>query len=109
MAPRLSKQDAQELDDLLRADPNINPTTIAELFNCIYKTIWERRKKLQERELAGNAPINPRGRPRLITPEIEDFYLWLIERDAELLLDKVTDFIYVEFDIELHSSIVSYL
>jgi len=47
MPAKLPKWKADAIDDLLNADPQIDAHAIAREFDCTYKTVSERRRKLR--------------------------------------------------------------
>lgn len=60
MAPRLSKEDGELIDEILRNNPNSDANELAELFHTTYKSVSERRRKLFQRMRTG---IDDRKKP----------------------------------------------
>ena len=66
-----------------------------------YSTVIKRRAVICRIELTGTDNRRKAGRPRIITPELLEYVIALIERNATLYQDEVADFIYMEFGIQL--------
>jgi hypothetical protein len=99
MAPNLSKRVRDALDESLRDNPQIDPHEIAMLYGTIYSIVIKRRALVRRIELTGTDTRRKAGRPRIITPELLEYAIALIERNATLYQDEVADFIYMEFGI----------
>lgn len=109
MAPNLSKRVRDALDESLRDNPQIDPHEIAVLYGTTYSIVIKRRALVCRIELTGTDTRRKAGRPRIITPELLEYAIALIERNATLYQDEVADFIYMEFGIQLDQSQVSRL
>ena len=109
MAPNLSKRVRDALDESLRDNPQIDPHEIAVLYGTTYSTVIKRRALVRRIELTGTDTRRKAGRPRIITPELLEYAIALIERNATLYQDEVADFIYMEFGIQLDQPQVSRL
>ena len=109
MAPNLSKRVRDALDESLRDNPQIDPHEIAILYGTIYSIVIKRRALVRRIELTGTDTRRKAGRPRIITPELLEYAIALIERNATLYQDEVADFIYMEFGIQLDQPQVSRL
>ena len=107
MAPNLSKRVRDALDESLRDNPQIDPHEIAMLYGI--STVIKRRALVRRIELTGTDNRRKAGRPRIITPELLEYAIALIERNATLYQDEVADFIYMEFGIQLDQPQVSRL
>ena len=109
MAPRLSKRDADAIDECLRDNPQCDMKEVAVLYGCTYNAVSRRRANIRRISLTGVDHRHKAGRPRIVTPEMLEYAVALIERDPTLYLDEVADFLYMEFGIQLEKSQVSRL
>ena len=109
MAPNLSKRVRDALDESLRDNPQIDSHEITVLYGTIYSTVIKRRALVRRIELTGTDTRHKAGRPRIITPELLEYTITLIKHNATLYQDEVTDFIYMEFGIQLDQPQVSRL
>ena len=101
MAPNLSKRVRDALDESLRDNPQIDPYEIVVLYGIIYSTVIKRRALIRRIELTGTDTRRKAGRPRIITLELLEYAIALIECNATLYQDEVINFIYMEFGIQL--------
>jgi hypothetical protein len=69
MPTRLTKKDADALDDMLRYDPDLPIDLLYDLFPCTARTIYDHKRKLKKEGIHRIQPVNLRGRPRLVTKE----------------------------------------
>jgi len=106
MAPRLSKEEGDEIDEAIYNDPIIDLNKLAACYRVVYSTIQRRKKKLEEQLYTRIDPRKSAGPSPLVTPEIWQYVEDLIERHQMLYLDEVADYVYMEFDVKLSISIV---
>jgi hypothetical protein len=99
MALNLSKRVRDTLDESLRDNPQIDPHEIAMLYSTTYSIVIKRKALLRQIELTGVDNRQKPGRPCIITPEILEYTIALIERDSTLYLDEVANYLYMEFGI----------
>jgi hypothetical protein len=99
MAPNLSKRVRDALNESLRDNPQIDPHEVTILYSTTYSIIIKHRALICQIELTGINNWHKPGRPRIITPEILEYIIALIKRDLILYLDKVADYLYMEFGI----------
>ena len=62
MVPRLLKWAAEEIDEILATVPDYDIALLAEEYDCSTKSIYERRRKLRQREAIGvddRLPLGP--------------------------------------------------
>jgi hypothetical protein len=70
MAPRLSKEEGDEINDYIYNDPNIDLNELAAAYRVYYSTVQRRKKNLTDQILLRYNPRIPAGRATLITPDI---------------------------------------
>jgi len=109
MAPRLSKVVAEEIDEILEAEPNVDLNEVAAVYNTTYKSVCERRKGIRKRLATGINSRKRAGPTGKVTPEIREYALWCITKDNQLYEDEVAAHIEAEFDVALHQSTISRL
>jgi hypothetical protein len=69
------------------------------LYGTTYSIVIKHRALIRRIELIGIDNRHKPGRPRIITPEILEYIIALIKRDSTLYLNKVADYLYMEFSI----------
>jgi transposase len=106
MAPRLLKEEGDEINDYIYNDPNIDLNELAAVYRVHYSTVQHYKKNLIDRILLGYNPRIPASRVTLITPDIRQYVEDLIDRFNTLYLDEITDYVYIEFDVILSVSTV---
>ena len=84
MAPNLSKRVRDALDESLRDNPQIDPHEIAVLYGTIYSIVIKRRALVYRIELTGTDTRRKAGRSRIITLELLEYAIALIERNTIL-------------------------
>lgn len=110
MAPYLSVEQKALIAEAITASqtpPNL--PYIAELFQTTVKTVRKIRDEIQIKGVLGDnwRPRRP-GRPRRITPEIEEAIDYFIHYAAPTIYqDELATFIYDCFDIRVSQSIIS--
>jgi hypothetical protein len=70
MAPRLSKEEGDEINDYIYNDSNIDLNELAAIYRVHYSIVQRRKKNLIDRILLGYNPRIPASRATLITPDI---------------------------------------
>jgi DNA-binding MarR family transcriptional regulator len=56
MAPRLLKEEGDEINEAIYNDPTINLNELAAYYGVVYSTIQRHKKKLEERLYTGIDP-----------------------------------------------------
>jgi hypothetical protein len=109
IAPRLYSYVAGKIDEHIRIDLDIKTEELAAYFKYTPSAINRRKRELRRRFLPGGIVIllrKPSLKP-LITPRIINFIQALYNNNLELYLDKIADYIYLEFDLKLSDSTIS--
>ena len=106
---RLAGPIAEMIDDLLRADPNIDLNQLAREFDTTYSAVWRRRNTIERVECNGRDYRRRPGPNPLVTPEIAQFAQELLIWDPTLYLDEVADHIYMEYAVVLDNPQISRL
>ena len=109
MAPRLSaKQKALIAEAITASQPTPDLHYIAELFDTTRKTVRKIRDELYIKEVIGDnwKPKKP-GRPRRITPEIEEAIDYFVRAVPTIYQDELAAFVYDCFDIKVSQSMIS--
>ncbi|RDL42209.1 uncharacterized protein BP5553_02188 [Venustampulla echinocandica] len=108
MAPTLPKWKTDKIDQLLSAGASHRDfRAIAAEYKTTYKTICERYRRLEASKVIGNTLARPRGPTPVINHEIQMFLVDILEREPNLYLDEMADYIYAEFEIKVTITQVS--
>jgi len=99
MAPRLEKRDVDAMDECLRDNPQVDLNEVAVLYSTTYSTVRRRMANIRRISLEGKDHRRKAGRPKLVTDEMLEYAIALIDRDPTFYLDEVADFIYMEFGV----------
>jgi transposase len=110
MAPNLSvEQKALIAEAISASGPKPNLNHIAELFETSLPSIRKIRDELRARSVLGDNWVpRKRGRPRRITPEIEEAIDYFVHYAAPTIYqDELATFIYDCFDVKVSQSTIS--
>jgi transposase len=110
MPAKLPKHTADAIDQCLREGLETDLQVIATTYNTTYKTVCQRKRKIRVETATGRSyPTRKPGRKSIITPAVETYVYQLLQEDSTLYQDKIADYVYLEFDIQLSQSAVSKL
>ncbi len=104
MAPRLPHHAAVAIDRTLSSSINLDYNVLARQYNTTYKTISERACKLRATEVISKDLRKVPGPEPIINAEMRAFIAELTERDSDLFLDEIADYIYAEFEVVVSNS-----
>ncbi|SRR6266536_3432325 len=107
MAPRLSPNTAATIDRILSSGIDVDFHVLAYQHKTTYKTICERYSKLRATEAISKELRKALGPDPIINNEMRVFMAELIEREPDLYLDEITDYLYVEYEVQVSVSQVS--
>jgi len=85
MAPRLSKRDADAIDECIRDNPQCDMNEVAVLYGCTYNAVSRRRANIRRISLTGVDHRHKAGRPRIVTPEMLElsiYGIWYTAREV---------------------------
>ena len=99
MASRLSKRESDTLDEFLRDNLQVDSHEVTALYSVTHGTINKRKAVIRRIALTGIDNRSKGGRSKIVTPEILEYAIALIARDSTLYLDKVADYLFMEFGI----------
>jgi len=107
MAPRLSPNAAAAIDRILLSGIDVDFHVLAHQHKTTYKTICERYSKLRATEAISKELRKPPGPDPIINNEMRVFMAELTEREPDLYLDEIADYLYAEYEVQVSVSQVS--
>jgi transposase len=107
MPAKLPKHTADAIDRCHREGLETDLQVIATTYNTIYKTVCQRKRKIQVETAIGRSYLTRKpGRKSIITPAVKTYVYQLLQEDLTLYQDEIADYIHLEFDIQLSQSAV---
>jgi transposase len=103
MAPNLPAWKTTRINQILDNGIDVGLRALAKEFGTAYKTICQRKRALESQI----SPSNRRGAPPVITDDMSEYIISLLEREPELYQDELAAYLYEAYEVLLAANQVS--